>query len=661
MLTPRESPNYSEIHRNFKTYKNIIRRSIMLAKRDYYIKTFSKYSKNLRMTWNAINETLNRHKSKRRFPAEFKLANGKIISDHKEIADAFNDYFIGIGAQDTETSQGNSHYSDYLGNKPNCNLQFHPITNCDVAEIIGNLKPKTSTGIDTISSKLLRQTKDSITESLTIIVNQMLKTGTFPELLKISKVIPLYKKGDNSSLSNYRPIALLPSISKIFEKAILTQLTEYLENNSIIHPHQYGFRKFHSTEYAALHLTDYINYEMDRGKTPTNLYLDFSKAFDTLVHSILLHKCKHYGIDGLAYKLIESYLGNRKQYVEFNAERSDIKSIKNGVPQGSILGPLLFLIYINDLPNASHVFDCLMYADDTTLFCCLEDIKSINKQDVINEQLQRIHNWLTANGLKLNTTKSKYIMFRKQNKNIPLFNIHINNVNIESVQNFNFLGLHLSSDMTWNFHINEVSKKISRNIGILKKLQLIVPNNILLTIYNTLILPHINYCLLSWGSKPDKIFQLQKRAVRAISGANSKSHTEPLFKFYNILKVDDIFTYKLLTFYWKAKQAQLPKYLSKFLPELSEGANKYAIRHPRLQPPVHKHEYIKGTCRYQLAILLNEISVSDNSLGQLKIVTTNVQIMTLFGLKQIVKSCLVQNYSYYCAIPNCYVCQLYVN
>ena len=245
---------------------------------------------------------------------------------------------------------------------------------------------------------------------------------------------------------------------------------------------------------------------MDRGKTPTNLYLDFSKTFHTLVHSVLLHKCKHYGIDGLAYKLIESYLENRKQYVEFNAERSDIKSSKNRVPQGSILGPLLFLIYINDLSNASHVFDCLMYADDTTLFCCLEDITSINKQDVINEQLHRIHDWLTANGLKLNTTKSKYIMFRKQNKNIRLFNIHINNINIESVQNFNFLGLHLSSDMTWNFHINEVSKKISRNIGILKKLQLIVPNNILLTIYNTLILPHINDCLLSWDSKPDKIF-----------------------------------------------------------------------------------------------------------------------------------------------------------
>ena len=346
-----------------------------------------------------------------------------------------------------------------------------------MAEIIGNLKSKTITGIDNISSKLPRKTKDSITESLTIIVNQMLKTGTFPKFLKSYLYI---KKGTTQICLT---IDLSPSFNQfqhIFEKAVLIQLTEYLENSNIIHPHQYGFRKFHSTEYAALHLTDYINYKKDIGKTPVNLYLYFSKAFDTLVHSILLHK--HYGIDGLAYKLIESYLENRKQYVELNSERSDIKSIKNRVPQGNILGLLLFLIYINDLPNASHVFDCLMYADDTTLFCCLEDIKSINKQGVINEELQRIHDWLIANEFKSNTTKSKYIMFRKQNKNIPSFNIHINNVNIESVQNFNFLVLHLSSDMTWNFQINEVSKKISRNIGILKKLQLIVPNNILLTI-----------------------------------------------------------------------------------------------------------------------------------------------------------------------------------
>ena len=220
----------------------------------------------------------------------------------------------------------------------------------------------------------------------------------------------------------------------------------------MIHPHQYGFRKRHSTEYAALHITDYINYKMDVGKIPVNVYLDLSKAFDTLIHSTLLYKIKHYGIDGLAYKLIKSYLENRKQFVEFNKECSKMKNIENGVPQGSILGPLLFFIYINDIPNASNVFNFLMYADDTTLYCCLEDINHVNKQAILNQELNQIHNWLIANGLKLNTNKSKYMVFGKPNKNIPIIELHIDTANTDKVQNFNFLGLHVSFDITWNLH-----------------------------------------------------------------------------------------------------------------------------------------------------------------------------------------------------------------
>ena len=170
------------------------------------------------------------------------------------------------------------------------------------------------------------------------------------------------------------------SISKIFEKVLLEQLTTYLDNNNLIHNHQYGFRKRHSTEYAALHIVDYLNYEMDLKRTPINLYLDLSKAFDSLSHKILISKLKHYGICDIALKLMKSYPENRKQYVQFDTCTSDMKSIINGVQQESILGPLLFLFYINDFPNSSKLFKFLMYADDTTLFCCLEDIKSDNKR-----------------------------------------------------------------------------------------------------------------------------------------------------------------------------------------------------------------------------------------------------------------------------------------
>ena len=161
-------------------------------------------------------------------------------------------------------------------------------------------------------------------------------------------------------------------------------MTLYLEDNKIIHPHQYGFRKRHSTEYAARYITDYINYKMDVGKIPVNVYLDLSKAFDTLIHSTLLYKIKHYGIDGLAYKLIKSYLENRKQFVEFNKECSEMKNIQKRGPT-SILGPLLFMIYINDIPNASNIFNFLMYADDNIIYCCLEDINHVNKQAILNQ------------------------------------------------------------------------------------------------------------------------------------------------------------------------------------------------------------------------------------------------------------------------------------
>ena len=652
--TPKDSPNVADLLLNFKVYKNIIRRSIMHAKRDYYKNVFRMYSSNLKKTWQTINESLNRRKKRRDFPQEFQLVNGTLISEPKQIVNAFNDFFISVG--DTGQINTNVDFNQYMPAKPNSNLTFQPITVDITSRIIDSLKSKTSTGVDCISNKLLKFVRNVISEPLTIIINQMLNVGVFPDLLKISKVIPIYKKEDDTIFSNYRPISLLPSISKNFEKAILEQLATYLDSNNLIHKHQYGFRKNHSTEYASLHLVDYLNYKMDKRRTPVNFYLDLSKAFDSLSHYILLDKLQHYGLCDVALNLLKSYLTNRKQFVQYNEYSSDMKYSHNGVPQGFILGPLLFLVYINDLPNSSKLFNFLMYADDATLYCRLEDITSKNKSDIINIELEGVHSWLKANRLALNVNKTKYMLFSKRKNNHPReINVKINNNDIQSVTEFNFLGLYLNSKLNWDTHVNIIIKKISRAVGIIKKMQLLFPKRILISLYNTLILPHINYCLLSWGSSnaTESIFLQQKKAIRAISSASHNAHTELLFKIFNILKLKDIFNYRLLTFYYNLRHNKVLHYIATFLPNTSIAINRYPIRRARLQPPLYVHEYISKTCKHRLPVYLNSINSSNNELTRIISILDEI---SLSSFKNRIKIHLLESYSYYCVIPNCYIC-----
>ena len=192
-------------------------------------------------------------------------------------------------------------------------------------------------------------------------------TGIFPDKLKIDKVVPIYKKGENTQFCNYRPIFLLPAISKVIEKIMYSQLDNFFKTQKHLYENQYGFRTEHSTEFSALELADRVITCMDHNETPINIYLDFSKAFDALYHEILFTKLQYYGIHGTSLELVKSYITNRKQYVEIEDTKSKMLDISTGVPQGSILGPLLFIIYVNDFALSSEKFKCVMYADDTTL------------------------------------------------------------------------------------------------------------------------------------------------------------------------------------------------------------------------------------------------------------------------------------------------------
>ena len=307
-----------------------------------------------------------------------------------------------------------------------------------------------------------------------------------------------------------------------------------------------------------LELLDRITQQLDKGTTPINVYLDLSKAFDTLDHNILLHKLKYYGIEGTALRLFESYLNERQQYVDFDGMPSNYNRILTGVPQGSILGPLLFIIYSNDIAQSSKHFNFIIYADDTTL-CSTLKVNTDATQ--LNMELNNVSRWLNLNKLSLNVKKTKAMALHMPQKKIIHPNIQINGSNIEFVDNFVFLGITINNKLNWNSHINKLTNKISKTVGILNKLRSFLPSGVLQTIYNTLILPHMTYGILAWGRHTNTIHTIQKRAIRIIAASKYNAHTEPLFKQLNLLKACDICKLQILYFYHKLINRQLPKYV----------------------------------------------------------------------------------------------------
>ena len=259
---------------------------------------------------------------------------------------------------------------------------------------------------------------------LTFLINQCISNSEFPSDLKIAKVLPLFKKDDPSQITNYRPISLLPAISKIYERVVFQQLMIIFSQRNLFHTSQYGYRKGHSTELAALELVDRVSKALDAKKSSQHclaIFMDLSKAFDTLDHSILLRKLAHYGLGPLSCKLIDSYLSHREQYVQLENAASSRLPISTGVPQGSVLGPILFLIYLNDIENVCPLLDTICYADDTTLLFNFEKLnlmKSINHviSNFVNEQLEKIHVWMMTNKLSLNINTDIYHLYSRGEK-----------------------------------------------------------------------------------------------------------------------------------------------------------------------------------------------------------------------------------------------------
>ena len=549
---------------NYVKYRNKLNTLLRKAEQAFYKDKFELYKCNIKQTWKTIKLVLNSHNSPLN---DTFIINNKSTTDKSVIANKFNEYFVNIGPSLANKIHSDTSDIPYLSYMKGDFKNSFGLLETDALEIISvakDLKAKSSAGYDDIPSDIMKLSINFTASILSKIINKSFSEGQVPALLKVAKVCPVYKNGDKSTISNYRPISVLPSFSKIFEKIVYNRLTGYLNKHCVLTSNQFGFRNNYSTAMAVLEMVDKISDAIDNKCYSIGVFVDLSKAFDTLDHDILLGKLAYYGIRGTALSWFKSYFQNRLQYVAYNGYNSPRSPITCGVPQGSILGPLLFLLYINDIVNVSNVLQLILFADDTNLFAFHKDLNTL--VNLVNNELKCLNSWFKVNKLSLNVDKTVFMVFtsarKKYDVNAVTSKIKFDNKPILQVSTTKFLGVHINEHLSWVNHINQVENKISKTCGILAKLKYYLPQTVLLKIYNALLLPYLQYCAIIWGSSSHNVLNniliIQKRAVRNICMRDVRAHSAPLFKKLSILKITDIYTQQVSNFMYKYNRNLLP-------------------------------------------------------------------------------------------------------
>ena len=381
-------------------------------------------------------------------------------------------------------------------------------------------------------------------------INISIQSGIYPSILKHAKVIPVFKTGDVTESDNYRPISLLSNLNKILEKVMYKRFINFIENKNILHHSQYGFRQQHSTQHAILDIVNKIQANIDKKEFTCGIFIDLKKAFDTVDHTILLCKLQHYGFRGIIHDWLSSYLTNRFQTTQIESNISTKEKTLCGVPQGSVLGPLLFLIYINDIHRSSDKFNFHLFADDTNLLYSDKNPKTL--EYIVNTEFAKVYDWLQANKLAMNFKKSNFVMFYPYQKNlnyqisVSIFDKKVGKYfSLERKEYLKYLGVLFDEHLTWKHHIDYVASKISKTVGIIARLRHFVPFQVVTSIYRSLILPYLSYGITIWGNTSQiflkKLLVLQKRVLRIMHFANNRDHAVPFFKNTTNLPVNMLY------------------------------------------------------------------------------------------------------------------------
>ena len=527
--------NDKKLRSKFNSLRNKVQREIRKAKANFFKDKIEENKDNPKNLWKQFKSLGYSSKSTNKSKIILDIENN-LCFDPKENSNHMNNYFLTVASKLVDklpTAPGifsttSNLFKNYYYKKnviPN-NFILNNVSESFINAELSRLNPKKSYGIDGLQSKFIKDAASEIKGPITFIVNLSISSNIVPNEFKYARIKPLYKKGNRNLPENYRPVSILTVISKVLEKAIFVQFEKYLKVNDLLYSHQSGFRKKHSTDTCLINLLDYLRTNISEGKYVGMVLLDLQKAFDTVDHNILCEKLRQMGVGSI--ERFKSYLDLRQQLVNIDGINSEPGTVSCGVPQGSLLGPLLFLCYVNDMP-ISIKCKLLLYADDSAILVPGTDPNIIAR--VLSNELSNANKWLIDNKLSLHLGKTESILFGTEKKLASVNNFHVqcDNISVTSVKNVTYLGLSLENNLSSNSIVSNIIKKASSRLKFLYRYKDILNENSRKILCNALIQCHFDYCCSAWYTSTGKTLKnklqvMQNKMIRFILNLENRSH-----------------------------------------------------------------------------------------------------------------------------------------
>ena len=562
----------------YKAHRKILQQVKRKAKTDFYRSRCKEFKNDTKKLWNVVNSVIGKTKKKETIIQSLKIGNIK-TTNSKKITTELCNYSANVRKDFANKIPKGNHDIKYYLNKISTNphsIFLAPTTTMEITKLIGSLKNKDSSGHDGISNKILKGITNSISHPLSIIFNKSMEEGIFPSEMKKADTVSLYKSKARDEKNNYRPISLLLTISKLLEKVIYQRTYKFLTKYDQIHVSQYGFREGHSCQDAIAELVGNIVKNTDEGLYTIGVFLDLSKAFDTLEHEVLYNKLETYGIRGIALEWFKRYLSERKLRVKcmvstsHKQEYSEYERVEYGTPQGSCLGPLLFLIFSNDLHKHLEYCNNLQFADDTTIYKGHRNLRYLTW--CVEQDLNNLNDWFKANKLTLNVDKSVHMVFGK--KNNTKTEIKLGDIELPRVTAVKFLGIWMDEHLNWNEHLSKLKLRVKRNLNLLQIGTNMLDPQTKKILYYAQIYSHLSYGLIIWGNmisntNVDSIQKLQNKCIKKIN--IREKHVQNIYTKYNLLRIKDILTLENCKLVHRLEHHEIPRQIETLFKTNQQG------------------------------------------------------------------------------------------